>query len=628
MKQRVAVYARVSSDQQAEAGTVASQVAALKERVESDGLELDESCCFVDEGYSGASLVRPGLEGLRDAASAGMLDRVYVHAPDRLARNYAYQVLLVDEFRRCGVELVFLTNQALGSTPEENLLLQVQGMVAEYERAKILERSRRGKLHAARGGSVNVLSGAPYGYRYVNRQEGTGQARYEIDFERAPIVRQIFEWVGVERASIAEVSRRLGAQGVASYRGKKHWDRATVWGILKNPAYKGSAAFGKTRQGEARKALRPQRGARGLPAHSAQNVSPERWISIAVPALISEGLFEGVQKQLEENRRRNRQHRRGARHLLQGLTVCQRCGYAYYGKPVSRSSARGKQRSYVYYRCTGTDAYRFGGQRMCENKQVRSDLIEQAVWEDVAGLLRNPQRIEAEYRRRLENRTPHAARDEQKAAIQKLERSIARLVDAYSEGLLEKAEFEPRIKHARERLRQMQEAQQASSTQESEERELALVVGRLQEFAARVKEGLNVCTWSVRRDIIRALVRRVEIGEESVRVVYRISPDPFEGGPDRGQRPVSQHCWRRDHTSLRGPRFRLPPSADHHLAPLIRLMHRYLQPTPDQPQHLPVRDPPFHRSHELVMRYGVEVLRQVGIHHLGVAGLQAGVDVE
>jgi site-specific DNA recombinase len=175
---RAGLYARVSSEQQAQARTVASQVEALRQRVREDGLILEEDRCFIDEGYSGSSLVRPALERLRDLAAAGGLDRVYVHSPDRLARNYAYQVLLVDELRRCGVELVFL-NRSLGESPEDDLLLQVQGMVAEYERAKILERSRRGKRHAAGRGSANVLSGAPYGYRYVGRQEGGGAASYQ-----------------------------------------------------------------------------------------------------------------------------------------------------------------------------------------------------------------------------------------------------------------------------------------------------------------------------------------------------------------------------------------------------------------------------------------------------------------
>src|SRR4051812_27931438 len=170
---RAAIYARVSSDQQAEAGTIGTQAEGLTERVRADGLPLDPELSFLDEGYSGSTLVRPGLERLRDSAAAGAIDRLYVHSPDRLARKYAYQVLLLDELKRHGVEVVFL-NRELGRSPEDDLLLQVQGMVAEYERAKVLERSRRGKLHAARKGSVNVLAGAPYGYRYIGKLEGGG----------------------------------------------------------------------------------------------------------------------------------------------------------------------------------------------------------------------------------------------------------------------------------------------------------------------------------------------------------------------------------------------------------------------------------------------------------------------
>src|SRR3977135_2693669 len=205
---QVAMYARVSSEQQAEAPTVASQVAAVRERVAADGLTVSEAMQFLDEGYSGATLIRPGLERLRDVIAAGTVDRLYVHSPDRLARKYAYQVLLVDEFRRAGVEIIFL-NHALGHSPEDDLLLQVQGMIAEYERAKIIERHRRGKRHAAHVGAVNVLSGAPYGYRYVTKYEGGGQARYEIVPDEARLVRPGFDWAGSERLTVWEGCARL-----------------------------------------------------------------------------------------------------------------------------------------------------------------------------------------------------------------------------------------------------------------------------------------------------------------------------------------------------------------------------------------------------------------------------------
>src|SRR3989442_2764765 len=159
---QVAMYARVSSDQPAEAQTVASQVAALRERVAAEGLVLPDAMQFIDEGYSGATLIRPALERLRDVIAARAVDRVYIHSPDRLARKYAYQVLLVDEFQRAGVEVIFL-NRALGQSPEDDLLLQVQGMIADDERAKIIDPHRRGNGHAARAAGVNGLPGAPYG---------------------------------------------------------------------------------------------------------------------------------------------------------------------------------------------------------------------------------------------------------------------------------------------------------------------------------------------------------------------------------------------------------------------------------------------------------------------------------
>jgi len=284
MDRQAALYARVSSEQQATAHTIASQLAALRERVAADGLTLRDDLSFIDEGYSGATLIRPALEGLRDAAAAGELDRLYVHSPDRLARKYAYQALLLDEFVCAGVEVVFL-NRALGQSPEDDLLLQVQGMVAEYERAKILERSRRGKRHGAHNGVVNVLSGAPYGYRYITKHEGSGQARYEILLEEARVVRQVFDWVGRERVSIGEAVRRLTQAQERTRTGKTVWDRSTVWGILKNPAYKGTAAFGKTRAADLRPRLRTQRGRPTQPrrARSPIDVPQEEWIGVPVP---------------------------------------------------------------------------------------------------------------------------------------------------------------------------------------------------------------------------------------------------------------------------------------------------------------------------------------------------------
>jgi site-specific DNA recombinase len=310
---QAAIYARVSSAHQAEAHTIASQVAALRERVAADGLPRPDALQCIDEGYSGATLVRPALECLRDLVAAGAVDRLYVDSPDRLARQYAYQVVLVAEVQRAGVEVIFL-NRALAQSPEDDLRLQVQGMMAEYERAKIVERHRRGKRHAARAGPVNVLAGAPYGYRYVSKHDGGGHARYEVIAAEARVIRQIFDWVGRKRATLGDICRRLSHAGVVTRTGKTVWDRRVVWGMLKNPAYMGTAMFGKTRQGPLRPRLRAQRGRRLQPrrAVSSSAVPQEEWLTIPVPAIVEADAFAAAQEQLRANQRHARQSRRGA----------------------------------------------------------------------------------------------------------------------------------------------------------------------------------------------------------------------------------------------------------------------------------------------------------------------------
>ena len=173
-----AIYARVSSDQQNEEKTIASQTGALIEFARQENYQVPDEWVFEDEGYSGAHLIRPGLERNRDLAAEGQIQAVLALSPDRLSRKYAYQVLLTEELARHGVDMVFIKAPHSG-TPEDQLLLQFQGMIAEYERAQILERSRRGKRHRAKQGEVSVLSGAPYGYRYLRKTKETA-AYYEI----------------------------------------------------------------------------------------------------------------------------------------------------------------------------------------------------------------------------------------------------------------------------------------------------------------------------------------------------------------------------------------------------------------------------------------------------------------
>ena len=397
-----ALYARVSSEKQAQENTIASQIEALKTRIFSDGLSLLDEHQFIDNGYSGSTLVRPALEKLRDQVAVGMVDKIYIHSPDRLSRKYAYQMILIEELEKCGADVVFLNFQKSDDNPESQLLLQMQGMIAEYERSKILERHRRGKIHAAKRGSVNVLSIAPYGYRYIDKHIGQGEASFEIIDNEAEIIRKIFTWIGKDRLTVGEVVRLLTKDKIPTRKGKMYWDRSTVWYMLKNTTYKGQAAFGKKKIGARLPYIRPRRDSSEQPKNNSSrySVDKENWIYISVPAIIDEQLFDVVQEQIEENKKRARVHKKGVTYLLQGLLVCKHCGRAYCGGKSTKRYAK-KETIYLYYRCTGTDSARFGGTKMCNNKQVGSVAIELVVWEEIKKMLKNPQRIFEEYQRRL-----------------------------------------------------------------------------------------------------------------------------------------------------------------------------------------------------------------------------------
>jgi site-specific DNA recombinase len=528
----VAFYARVSSDQQAKEQTIDSQIQLLSQRIEQDGLLLRELLGFVDDGYTGSSLQRPALERLRDQVAAGVIDRLYVLAPDRLARKYAYQVLLLDEFKRHRVEVIFL-NRAIGTSPEEDLLLPVQGMIAEYERAKILERSRRGRLHAARRGSLSVLHCAPYGYRYLDRHHHDGQGTFVVHEAEAEIVRRIFAWVTEQRCTLGEVRRRLSQAGIPSPKGNRRWSRSSLAALLRNSTYCGSALYGKSRTGEPRPRLRPGKGRPEQPRRpgSRYATDPSEQIVIATPALISREQFQTAAEQMAENQRRHRQGQRGATYLLQGLIECAGCGHAFYGKRVS-SVYQGKRSCYTYYRCVGCEAYRTGGERLCWNRQVRTDRLEEAVWQDVTALLGDPQRLQAEAQRRFNGSAGQPIdRGRLHDQIRRSKAGLSRVIDAYENELLDRSEFEQRARRLKDRLNDLQREVQKREEEEANEKRVEEVMEQWQQFAKRITQGLREADWATRRAIIRALVKRVEVDREEIRVVYRIPPGPVAETP-------------------------------------------------------------------------------------------------
>jgi site-specific DNA recombinase len=219
------------------------------------------------------------------------------------------------------------------------------------------------------------------------------------------------------------------------------------------------------------------------------------------------------------------------------------CALPYYGKAISLSSAKGKRRDCAYYRCCGSDAYRFGGERLCANPQVRTDRLDEAVWREVERVLQDPSLIAAEHERRLVQARDPGAVDLTgiETQLAKLRRGMGRLIDGYAEGLVDKADFEPRVTGLRQRIKGWEEQAEALRDEAAQRAALSLIVGRLEDFARQVRERMAAVDWPLQRDLIRLLVKRVEIDRGDITVVFRVAPppDPSYGGSDSGS---LHHC--------------------------------------------------------------------------------------
>src|SRR5215211_5986160 len=195
---RTAIYARVSTPRQARTQRVDEQVHRLKAYVEREGLEIEEGHIYLDEGYSGANLNRPGLDALRDAAAMAEFEVLLVAAPDRLARNYVHQVLLLEELQGRGCRVEFL-ERPMSQDPNDQLLLQIRGAVAEYERTLITERMRRGRLAKLRAGQLLPWMRVPFGYRTAIRN--------------VPVTRKVCGWRSTRRPSCGRCSPGTWSRG-------------------------------------------------------------------------------------------------------------------------------------------------------------------------------------------------------------------------------------------------------------------------------------------------------------------------------------------------------------------------------------------------------------------------------
>jgi site-specific DNA recombinase len=522
-----AIYARVSSEQQREEHTIASQTAALIEFAASKDLKVPQEWVFEDEGYSGATLERPGLERVRDLAAEGQIQAVLAYAPDRLSRKYAYQILLMEELARHGVETLFV-KAPQSATAEDQLLVQFQGMIAEYERAQILERSRRGKRHRAQSGEVNVLSGAPYGYRYI-RKTDDAPASYVVIEAEARVVQQVYEHYTVAGLSIGAIVRWLNSKGIPTRKQTGRWERSVVWAMLRNPAYRGTAAFGKTRAAGRIRVTRALRRRGGIV--SANSVGHERareqWIEIPVPALVSQERFARAQELLHENKIRSRR-RTITPSVVQGLVSCQKCGYAF-----SRTSTCTSARKIHYYKCIGSDSWRKLGGPVCDNKRfVRQDLLDQIIWAEVVRLLEDPALIQQELDRRLaaarsSDPTKHREQSLQ-SELTRVGNSLERLLTAYQEGLLSLEQLRERIPALRQREQMLRTELQAIADQVNDRANFLRLAETLTAFLARLRSAADTLDVTERQRIVRLVIKEILVGDDTIIIRHCI---PAASGP-------------------------------------------------------------------------------------------------
>jgi len=517
---QAALYARVSTSKQEQEETIASQLAALREAAGERGVAVPAEREFIDDGYSGAKLERPALERLRDQAAAGELDLLLVAAPDRLARQYAYQVVVLEELAQAGVAVVFL-NHAFGQSPAEQMLLQMQGVFAEYERALITERTRRGRLFAARAGRVN-WGQAPYGYRLLPKTAVAPQ-QLLVDEAEAEVVRQVYHWLVAEGLASYAIARRLTAQGVPTRTGRAAgWAQSVVIEILRDPMYKGEAFYNRHGPADAKrprltqglKDRRPgnQRGRALRPA--------AEWIPVPVPALIDPETWEQAQTQLARNRERSSRNNTQHPYLLRSLLVCGRCGRRLAG--ATRWGTRAYECSARYPR-TAPGA--------CDGAVVRADVVEPLVWAYVRDLLADPALLRARYQEGADDPAQDAQAAQELARLdrhlQTLTREEQRLLDAYQAGVLALPELAERRQQITARGQHLhQRRQDLARQQRDREQELRLLAGA-DTFCQSIQTALDAPSFQTQQQVLQLVVDRVVVDDAQFIVHHVVPTAPF-----------------------------------------------------------------------------------------------------
>jgi len=512
--QRAALYARVSTPQQEQEATIESQIAALEAFAQQQGYQLEAHLYFQDQAISGAQLDRPALNRIRDLAAEGLFDVVLCYSPDRLARHYAHQWVLLDELQRAGVKVLFVNQPAAPDGPQGQLFLGIQGLFAEYERVQITERLRRGKLYQIRQGRL-VSPNSPYGYRYVPVSEPDG-GRWVLNPVEAEVVRCVYRWYTEDSLTISQMVDRLNVAGSQMPPRGKRWHYSTVQTILKQTAYTGRAYYNRTRT--CYEAVgRPKKSGRGVlrrPSHEPR--SREAWIEIAVPPLVVDDVWQRAQERLVMNQRFAARNNKRHFYLLRSLLVCGICGRTLAGRTSNGC---------VYYYCTNRGKRRDPDvpPHACS---IAGRIVEPLVWESVCELLRNPNLLADAWQAQCEtdDADPDEA-DRLQSRLRSLNRQWVRLLDAFQDELVDKEELarrKTRLDAERESLGQRLDQLRRQDRRKQAKTQM------LEDFAAfcqKIEASLADPTLEVQQEVIRLLIDHIVVEKNAITIKHIIPTD-------------------------------------------------------------------------------------------------------
>ncbi|HMQ34767.1 MAG TPA: recombinase family protein [Chloroflexaceae bacterium] len=512
---RIALYARVSTGRQQQTHTIEQQLTRLRNYVTTQpDWSLAPEHIFCDDGFSGAKLKRPGLDHLRDQAALGAFDLVLLTAPDRLARNYVHQMLLLEELERAHCPVQFL-DRPVSDDPHDQLVLQIRGAVAEYERTLIIDRMRRGRQTKLRTGELLPWTRTPYGYR-AHPERPRDAALLQIDPAQAAIVQELFEAYGSGGVSIYQLAQRLSKRQVPSPAGTAHWSQTTVRLLLLNPCYTGTAYANRihTRPTARRKSpLQPiGKGESGFFS------PPEEWLPIPVPAIVSQAVFDRAQARLATNQRMAQRSTR-YNYLLRGLVSCGHCRLQCHGQF--------RPPHYYYYLCNGRlEVMQSRRTEPCTSRYIPAERLEALVWNDLCEVLRQPELISMVLERAHSGAWLPEELQQRQATIQQalssLQRQRERLLAAYLAEAIELAEFERR---QRELVHQQGDLQNQARELAHYSEQLLVVreaIPTIQAICERLQMGLEQATFEQKRQLLELLVDCVIVTDGDVEIRYVI----------------------------------------------------------------------------------------------------------